>query len=325
MVAEFPLAALQKIPFLKSPLDPKHAIVTLQFFVDKQWHCWLPHGDKLVKMSMWPVEANYFGDRPERDTDQCFELLHMIAQRTLGAEMYRSFHAMWNDFQGLSASLAKMRLYHANRDNDEYGIRRFVQSEIEYLTILCRSVFDLLQELVRLHVARIHVPDGPQPQELPTSFRDVVHKNKQDLSVDEIVARYDLLRPIAEWYVRHRAFFMQLRSIRDRIVHRGSTVEMVFSTNRGFAVSRDNDPFNGLYAWPSDCELPNGLVPIRPVLATMIKNTLSACDDFAATLSSSIAMPENLAPNLNLYSRGINDREFGALEDSIAHLHWDDA
>jgi len=324
MAAEIPLAALQEVPFLKSPLDPKHDIVTLQFYVNEEWHCWLPYGDKLVKMQMWPVEANYFGDKPERNTDQSFSLLDMMAQRTLGGEMYRTFHALWNDYHGLSASLAKMRLYYASRANEEYGIRRFVQSEIEYLAILCRSIFDLLQELVCLHMARIYVPAGPQPKKLPNGFRDVVHKNNQDLSADKLVSRYHLPHPIAEWYVRHRDFFMQLRAIRDRIVHRGSTIEMIFSTDQGFAVSRDNDPFGGLYNWPSTCELPNSLVPIRPALATMVFKTIAACDDFAATLSTSVVMPGDLAPGLRLYSRGINDREFVVIKASMAQSQWDD-
>ena len=32
-------------------------------------------------MQMWPVEANYFGDEPERSTDPSFPLLDMMAQR----------------------------------------------------------------------------------------------------------------------------------------------------------------------------------------------------------------------------------------------------
>jgi hypothetical protein len=165
-----------------------------------------------------------------------------------------------------------LRLYHANRDNKDYGICRFVQSEIEYLAILCRSIFDLLQELVRPHVARIHIPDGPQPRSLPSTFRDVVHKNKEAQSADEVTSRYHLPHPIAQWHIRHREFFMQLRSIRDRIVHDGSTIDLVFSTDRGFAVLRGNDPFNGMYKWPSKCELPNALARIldRDLLAAGI-------------------------------------------------------
>ena len=321
---EIPLAALKEVPFFRSDLDPAHPILSLQFYVDEQWHCWLPHDDKLVKVKMWPVESNYFGDKPERKSDQHFALLDMMAQHTFGSEMQRGFQAISNDFQGLSASLGKLRLFYESRDNKSYGITRFVQCEIEYLAILCRSIFDLLQEIVGAHVARLAVLDGPKPRKLPNSFRDVVRKNNRDQTSSEIASRYDLPTPIAEWYARHCPFFITLRSIRDAIIHRGATIDLIFATERGFAVSRKNDPFRGLYDWPSDCELPNSLVPVRPALATMVTNTLLACDDFAATLLSSVNLPPQLAPKLTLYSRGTNDEEFANLDNVIAHSQWHD-
>ncbi|MBI4744440.1 MAG: hypothetical protein HY776_06445 [Actinobacteria bacterium] len=275
-------------------------------------------------MQMWPYDANYFGDKSELKTDQHFPLLHMIVQHTLDIGMYRHFQSLVNDYQNLSASLTKMRLFYANRDSKNYGICRCVQSEIEYLAVLCRSIFDLLQVLVRLHIERIRILDGPQPKKLPDSFREVIYKKKANLSVDEIVLRYGLPIPIANWYVQQCDFFMRLRAIRDRIVHRGSTVEVIFSTDRGFAVSRDDDPFDGLYDWPAECELPNSLVPIRPALATMVKNTMDACNTFATMLSATIAVPDELAPNLKLFTRGTNDQEFQTLDAAIIHSLWDD-
>ena len=81
-----PMAALKEVPFLKPNISPGHPILSLSFFVQDEWHCWLPHGDKLVKMKMWPVESTYFGDKPERDSDQDFALLNLMAQRTFGDE-----------------------------------------------------------------------------------------------------------------------------------------------------------------------------------------------------------------------------------------------
>lgn len=318
-----PLAALKEIPFLKPDLEPRQPIVSLSFFVENEWHCWLPHGDKLVKMKMWPAESTYFGDKPELDSDQDFALLNLMAQRTFSGEMHRCYRAIFNDFQGLSASLAKMRMFFENRDNKDYGVSRLVQSEIENLAIVCRSVFDLLQEIVKYHVARMSVIDGPTPKKLPNSFREVVYKSDRDQSASEIATRYSLPMPIAEWYERHRDFFMRVRSIRDGIVHRGNSIDTVFSTEHGFAVSRKNDPFRGIYNWPDDCELPNSLVPMRPALATMVWKTISATNDFAETLESNVHMQSDLAPKLRLYARGTNDREFVGIEEVIENSLWD--
>lgn len=325
MSATIPLAALKEVPFFKSDISSAHPILSLSFFVEDQWHCWLPYGDKLVKMKMQPVESTYFGDKPERGSDQDFALLNLMAQRTFGNEMHRCFSAIFNDFQGLSASLAKMRLFFENRENKNYGITRLVQSEIENLAVLCRSVFDVLQEIVCFHVARMTVVDGPTPQKLPSSFRDVVHKSNRDQSASEISSRYSLPMPIAEWYVRHRDFFMLVRSIRNSIVHHGASIPLVFSSERGFAVLRNDDPFRGIYDWPDACELPNSLVPIRPALATVVMKTITATNDFANTLESSVQMQSDLAPNLRFYARGTNDREFVALDEVIEKSAWDDA
>lgn len=120
-----------------------------------------------------------------------------------------------------------------------------------------------------------------------------------------------------------KSVFMKVRSIRDAIVHRGARIRTVFSTERGFAVSRDDDLFRGIYQWPSGCELPNSLVSMRPALATMVMKTISATNDFAATIEASDTMPSEIVPNLRFYSRGTNDREFVALKDVVENSSWD--
>lgn len=315
---------LERIPFLRSPLGATPILTTLQFYVQGDWHCWVPIDGKVVEMQMRPHEADYLGDQRERDTDQCFSLLDLVAQRTLDKSMLSSYRALWNDFQGLSASLAKVRLFYANRDSVEYGIRRCVQTEIENLAVLCRSIFDVLQVLARSHIQRTQMLNGPQPQTLPDSFRKMVLRGDIVQTAEQIEERYRLPLPIGQWYARQAPFFVALRTIRDRIIHNGSSVELVFSTERGFAVFRHDDPFDGLYEWPTECELPNSLVPIRPVMALMASRTLYACDDFAATFLSSIQMQEPVAPGMQLFTRGTNDREFLSMDAVIDEACWDD-
>lgn len=324
MTAPIPHSELQAIPFFDSGFDPAHVITTLSFYVDGEWHSWIPVGDKLQKMKGWPVEANYFGDCRERDTDQRFPLLELLSQRTLTNDMHGRFRAIWNDFQMMAASLGKVQLFYESRDHTTLGIRRFMQSEIEMLTNVCRSIFDLLQEIAAAHIARIHVPDSPPAKRLPSSFRAMVFKSNARMSVTEIVTRYQIPAEIAEWYCRHIDFFLDLRSIRDKFIHGGKTIEMIFSTDRGFAVSREDDPFYGLFDWPVSCESPNSLVPIRPVLCTVVRCTLDACDDFVKTLESSVQLPDMLAPKLSLWSRGINDHKLEEIDSVLAGSLWDE-
>jgi hypothetical protein len=315
---------LGEIPFLRLPPGPASVVATLQFYVKGEWHSWAVVRGGLLKLDMWPHEADYFGDRSERDTDQHFRLLDMMAQRTIDHRLMPHFTALWNDIQGMSASLAKMRLFYANSPSTEYGIKRFVQTEIENLAVLCRSAFDVLQVLARLHIRRIQMLDGPRPQELPGSFRQVVLRRGVARTVDEIAGYYRLPAPLAQWYAHQAPFFVALRSIRDAVVHHGATVEMVIPTERGFAVSRRQDPFNGLYEWPAGCELEHLWVPVRPAMTLMARRTLDACDEFAATLLSLVETQEPMAPGLRLFTRGANDREFASMDAVIAEARWDD-
>src|SRR5260370_22371117 len=140
----FSVEQLQQIHFLATPMDPNRIVPCLSFFVNGEWHCWMAFGEKLEKMQMWPVEASYFGDKPERLTDQRFPILHLIAQHTLFADVLLQFRGIWNDYQSLAASLAKLTLYYRSR-NDGIEVSRFVQTELEYIILVCRSLFDLLQ------------------------------------------------------------------------------------------------------------------------------------------------------------------------------------
>ena len=104
----------------------------LSFFVAGEWHSWFAAEGELHNFISWPVEAGYFGDAPERATDQHFPILDLLLQRLLNERMERPFCGLEDDFQNMAASLAQFRLFfEISRAGRE--VRRFVQTEIEYL------------------------------------------------------------------------------------------------------------------------------------------------------------------------------------------------
>ncbi len=319
------LEMLKEIPFLDQHAFWKDGvIVSLDFFVKGEWHLWIATGDQLHKIKGWPHDASYFGDAKDRVTDQCFPIFDLLSQRLLTTTMLRQFSGMGNDFQCLGASLGKLRpFFDAHRLKEE--TRRFVQTELEYVVMVCRGVFDLLQEIVAAVWDRIMIHGQARKRHLPHSFADVVLKSNQRRTAAEIANDFVLPMPFAEWYEQQGPFFELLRDFRNRMAHGGSiSLEMLFCTDRGFAMQRGPSPYCRLYQWPESVELPNRLVPLRPVFCSLIKQTLNACDSFTNVLSSCITLPGELFPGLRYYSRGLHDTELSQLDLVLEKSLWCD-
>lgn len=316
---------LEQVPYLAKPFPASSIVASLSFFVGGEWHCWLPVGGKLQKMKMWPYEASYFGDRPERGTDQFFPLFDLLAQRTLQPGMTRAKNGLQNDFRGLAASLAKMSLYHREGIGG-VEVRWFMQTELEYVLMVARSVFDLLQEVISAHWASIKVAGQRHKRKLPGSFSDVIRQGDRLRTAEEIAEKYSLSPSLADWYSAQAPFFMVLRSLRDKVMHGGALpAETLFVTDRGFAIFRDLKPFSELYQWPVECELPNHLVPLRPVVCRIIQSTRDACDSFAKYLLDNVQLPPEIAPGFRYYSRGEHDCELTLVPKILKDSLWCDA
>jgi hypothetical protein len=323
-----PIEAFKVIPFFDAASwSPDRAISSLHFFVKGEWHCWFPAGNELQRVYAWPSEASYFGDAPERSTDQSFQFLNLTYQRASFPEMYRASHGIWNDFQNFATSLAKINLFfQSSKKTKGTETTRFVQTEIEYIVMVARGVYDLLQEMIAAHWDRIrlHKPLKSKRQ-LPKSFADVVLKGDQPRSSEELIEKYGLPKVFADWYVSQTRFFKWLRSLRNRMAHGGgSPVKILFCAERGYAIQRGEKPWCDLYDWPKEVEVQNGLVPIRPAICTIIWNTVTVTDSFAQVLERTIEFPKELFPGLKYYSRGYHDREFHQIGEVLTNSWWCD-
>jgi len=56
----------------------------------------------------------------------------------------------------------------------------------------------------------------------------------------------------------------------------------------------------------------------------MVQATRNACDSFADVLAKVVQLPEELAPGLKLYSRGLHDKELSEIDDVVTHSKWCD-
>lgn len=312
------LSKLAAIPYLDLSNHLGRTLSSLCFY-DGDWKMWISAGDRLIQTSAWPAEAFYFARAPERPSDLCLQTLNFVAQRASFPELMKAFVGFQDDVFNVSASLAKICFLHAHRDTIKHGVGRMVITEVEYILSVCRSMFDLLQEMVGYLWNSIQIVDSSiKKKPLKSSFTDMILQSGQPVSAIQISERFGLPPALAEVYIRHSQFFLNLRRIRDNIAHRGSQVQTIFTGETGFLVAGNLRPFSDWDIWRDEEREPNNLVPLLPALGLVVHHTLTACEEFFHALEGVIAFPSPLVPGMAFFMRGYFNDDFLAILSDAA-------
>lgn len=321
------LSEIAKIPYIDLQNLHGRAISTLSFYTEAGWELWIPTDQGLFQMQGCPTEGYYFAAKPELETDAYLGFLNFIAQRCTWPPVLKPFEGLRQDFFNLCASVKKFDLLFAESAKLQTSTSRLVVTELEYLFSLCRSVFDLLQEVISVQWQSIELLDKSiKKKQLPKSFADVALVANAPRSEQDLMQRFHVPQPLAAFYVRNTPFFSVLRTFRDRFVHGGTTPESVFVTERGFAVFRKTEPFEQFGVWNHEHMLPNELCSLRPVIGHLVVETLRACEDYAATIQSIIQYPPPLVPGMQFYMRGYFNESLAECTKALeACLWWNDA
>lgn len=309
---------LSTIPYLDISNLQGRVISTLAFHDSGNWRMWIPADGQLIEVEARPVEAFYFSSEPESPDDLYLHFLDFTAQRASFPSLKKPILGLQDDVFNLSASLAKISHLHASKDLVGPGVSRMVVTEVEYLFSICRSIFDLLQEITCALWSDIQLHDSSvKKKPLKTTFSKMILFANRESTLEELASRFGLPEPLAAYYIRNAQFFMTLRDFRDNIVHRGSQVQTIFSSEVGFLIQHSLKPFPGMRIWKDEEIQPNDLVPLFPALGVIIHNTLSACEDFSSTMEKIIKFPPPIVPKMRFYMRGYFNAIFaGALRDA---------
>lgn len=304
-MAAIDLEKLAKIPYVDVPNIAGRFLSALTFFDAQTWRMWIPVGDDLMEIKAWPAEAFYYASQPESPTDLSFHFLDFIAQRASFPEAKKAISGLRDDIFNLSASLAKVAHLHKTRESLSKGESRMIATEVEYLFSTCKSMFDLLQELICAIWNTVELLDKSlQKKPLKDTFSKIILFQGRASTAEELTERFGLPSPLAAYYVRQIDFFLSLREFRDNIIHRGSQVPTIFSGENDFLVQESTRPFAALGVWRNDEQLENKLVPLMPALGVVVQRTLAACNDFSTTVEQTIAFPPPIVPNMRLFMRG---------------------
>jgi hypothetical protein len=272
------------------------------------------------------AEQLYFGKQPAREDDGYSEFFNLILKRALWKDVSRYTFYILDDVYNLSASIEKIDLFHKIWiNNNELIQSRFISTELEFIFITCRSLYDLLQKIAQSISSRVSYPDGSRPQDLPDSFAKMALKGGKLKSPEQIVSDYGIHEPLVQFYNRQGDFFIWLRSYRDSINHYGAGFAEVFITERGFAVSINQKPFSQLDIWNESNTQGNDLGSVRAVLSYVITNTLLAIEDFARIIGLTIELPYDVAPDHYIFMRGYHVNRLLELGSYLHDHPWSES
>lgn len=273
-----------------------------------------------------PIESCYFSKEMVGRGDLHFRLLEFLQQRAYWPDIARFADGLYADLHNAAASLSKLRMIFDFSATNSYDTGRMVVTEIEYLFLTCRSIFDLLQEIIVALWSRVRLFNQEiKKANLPSTYRKMVVRDEKPMTKEEIAKRFTLPGSIAEIYASSEPFFMWLRSYRDLIAHSGHTPSKVFLTNRGFAISKEDHPFRDMNIWCESNSLPNELGSVLSVAAHVLSTTFATCDAFAGAFSKTIHFPPPVAPKLNIFVCGPHLYNLVALNDLVRDRPWYDS
>lgn len=299
----------EKLPHLRTDQLQGRCLLLLPLWNGEEWKMWVAPNGTIIPIKMNDaVHSDYLAEEAARSDDIFLPFIDFMMQRACWPDVEHWFRAIRDDLHNLGTALAKIDFFFAHRGEIE-GVTRFVATEIEYIFTVCRSVFDLLQEAIKRlwwnHTRFVDEDHQAAKRQLKKRFSQMVLKGDKPQTVEEIQERFGLFPELAEFYSGAAPFFLQLRAYRDGVIHGGATHEVIYNTERGFAVPNDLEPFASWGIWEnSEPYNKNGLASLRPALAHLIYQTFRTCNAFTEAMERTIRFPPEIAPGLRLYIRG---------------------
>jgi len=304
---------LRKITYLDIRELGGRTVNLMPMWDGTQWHVWLPTPKGFVEGKIVDtIEGDYVSLTPAKPSDLFIPFVHLMWQRASWPDICPLISAICDDFHNMGTSVAKLKHFFGSRKALAPGSTgRFASTELEYLATLSRAVYDLLQEMISIiWQKKVKLLDKSaeayrRGHKLPETFSKVVLQDKQGLrSADEIERQYGLPKQLAEQYAILAPFFLELRDVRNRIIHGGSGLGWIFDTDRGFCVNPKVPPFSSFRGWRPEHQYNENVSSVLPWIADTILQTISACNSLMSTLASIIRLPPEIAPGYYVFVRG---------------------
>jgi hypothetical protein len=310
------------LPYLKIE-NLKGRPIHLDLFHDgKKWHYWIPLDNGLLQpLQVYDCsEMIYLAKQPVHHSDAYFPLVDFIYKHVDLKNIDSFISALISDILNLGASLKKLDLIRGFKDLEIAP--RLVTTELEYLIVLCRSMFDLLQEIVsRIWETITLIDSSIKKKQLPNSFNDVVKKILLDKDIQNL---YGIPPNLAKWYSKYAPFFCKLRGVRDAIAHQSLQDPLIYINDKGFSIGVSSSPlpFRELMCFPEDILGDESVVSLNYFIASFVYETLAACASFAKEITKEIEFAPDFAPECNYFIRSPSMPSLLGLERILKKDPW---
>jgi hypothetical protein len=272
---------------------------------------------------MHPVDAarsDYVARSPALETDLYISSIDFMWQRVAAGEIRGVFDATRQGFHSLATSVAKIDFVYERGRTLGLAGADFIATEVDYVLILARRVFDHLHELIsRIWSDRVELKDPEsekrrRQRSLPKSFAKFALKDGAPRPSHDLVEHYALPQSYAEACENTARFFAEIKSARDEIVHGLGRQAAIFRTERGWCVDPTEKPFTSFQnVWTKDHRFSERLVSLRPLLAYVVVNTIASCCTLLESFAAEVTFPEPMAPEHHIFVRGLHNESLVGL------------
>lgn len=270
-------------------------------------------------------ETIYFSDSPASEEDIYSHFFDFIYQRALLPGVQHEARAIFDDILNLGACLQKIEILFSYWDANRPS-HRLVTSELEYMYIVCRSIFDHLQKAIKAIWANVTLTPAPVKKHvLKDSFREMLFTKdgKTHYSRDQLVAERGIFPALADYYLRQSSFFEYLRKCRDEFAHNGKSIDTIYHFPRiGFGISLTDKRFSVLDIWTDRTKKNNNIGSLNTLCGYVICNTISAIEEFAVVIQQHIGFPDPIVPNHHILLRGDSLRGMLRAVDYLNAKAW---
>jgi hypothetical protein len=303
---------LAKVSYLDTSRLGERTVALLPLWDGLQWRVWIPDKDKLIELHPGnAMQADYVALEKASESDLWFGFLDFLWRRASWPPVLTLIERIRADIHNLGTALAKIDHFFAGRKEIGFGVGAFVQTEIEYLFMLSRSLFDLIHQLIGFVWSKKVILDDSAAEKkrkqraLPESFADVVLEgNSRVRTAADLKEKYAFTALLADAYQEAGPFFANMRTFRDEVAHGGTSPDIIYVTDRGFCVDPTRKPFASFDIWSEASRFNERLSCLRVFLAHLVFTSIDRCSALVDGLARSVTFPPDLAPGYKVFVRG---------------------
>ena len=304
------------------------AIVLLPYFSHEstEWFGFFQHPDKsLQRVPLVDiVSGGFLASAPlKAGQDFYLPLEDLVFQRMSFPGITRPLSGLEDVIESFASLLELYEQVSHNCQEKRPGAPQTAQLLVNQLMIVARTAFDVLQTISReacATVKRIDDRTKPLMQSLPRkdSFAQVALHKDEPRTPEALMRKFNMPKPLADFYNSYAPFLVKIRNIRDGIVHRGHNAGFVFNVDQGLAVLTKERPWNQLQIWDEGSLTNKNLGSLRKLFAYVISEVIAATSRFGETFASCVLLPEPLSSGNHVLLRGPLNHHLLRLDETLA-------